>query len=120
MSRYPDDRLLAAGQGLRQALSSTQSDYTELRPGVTSWTRTIFSTSIDIQKSSVPLYHRSERNLKDRAFLDIYSPLSAWLYQTERPRHLDEGVAFMMWGSWAARKRVLLSRFPRQWLPTTT
>jgi len=27
---------------------------------------------IDVQKSSVPVNHRSERNLKDRTFLDIY------------------------------------------------
>jgi len=31
MSKHPDQRLLVVGQGLRQALSSIQSDYTELR-----------------------------------------------------------------------------------------
>ena len=31
MSKHPDDRLLVVGQGLRQALSSVQPDYTELR-----------------------------------------------------------------------------------------
>ncbi len=31
ISKHPDDRLLAVEQGLRQALSSIQSDYTELR-----------------------------------------------------------------------------------------
>lgn len=31
MSKHPDVRLLAVGQGLRQALLSAQSDYTELR-----------------------------------------------------------------------------------------
>ena len=30
MSKHPDDRLLAVGQGLRQALSSIRPDYTEL------------------------------------------------------------------------------------------
>ena len=45
MSKHPDARLLAVGQGLRQVLLSAQSDYTELRQAA-AWLEHIRNVSI--------------------------------------------------------------------------